>query len=117
MLPERPARAVGEILEALGGPACGGGAQEAEVHDNLDAYLNKLTRLLRRLDPEARAYLVGSVARGESTYSSDVDVLIVTGMDPGAVIAALRSADIPDVIELHVVEPDREAAYLGRGPL
>jgi hypothetical protein len=53
-------------------------------------------------DPCAEVYLFGSVAEGHYTYSSDIDVLIVTDRGVEEVLPRLWEAGIRDPFEIHV---------------
>jgi len=52
------------------------------IHAELPRYLKLLLEVIRELDPQAEAYLFGSIAEGRGLPSSDIDVLIVTDKDP-----------------------------------
>lgn len=60
-----------------------------EVFKNLDKYLAVIKEVAKSIDPSAEVYLFGSVAEGRHILSSDIDVLIVTTADPGAVLEKL----------------------------
>ena len=87
------------------------------VFRDLDRYLRVIVRVVRELDPDARAYLFGSVAEGRHLYSSDIDVLVVTDRPPGEVLAELWRRGIGDPFEIHVVTEDMLEAYRRRGRL
>jgi len=46
------------------------------------------------MDPHAEAYLFGSVAENRHTYSSDLDVLILTRTEPAKVHVELWKAGV-----------------------
>ena len=52
-----------------------------KAFENLDRNLKEIKEKVINLDSKAEVYLFGSVARGENTLSSDIDVLILTNLD------------------------------------
>ncbi len=84
-----------------------------EVFENLDKHLQRLLEAVKRLDADSELYLFGSVAAGEHTYSSDIDVLLVSErLRPGEALAALWAEGFGDPFEIHVV--DRAVAEIYR---
>ncbi|MEM3019354.1 MAG: nucleotidyltransferase domain-containing protein, partial [Candidatus Bathyarchaeia archaeon] len=69
------------------------------------------------MDSEADVYLFGSLAEGRHTYSSDIDILIVTKRKPEVVIAELWKAHVTSPFEIHVIPPERLYLYAKRGRL
>ena len=88
-----------------------------EVFEHLEEYLEKLVETIRSLDSGAEVYLFGSVAEGKYTYSSDIDVLVVTDKRPEEVISMLWSRGIEDPFEIHVVTKDMLENYKRRTKL
>lgn len=88
-----------------------------EVFKNLNHYLRIIKDIVLRIDPNAEVFLFGSVAEGTYTYSSDVDVLIVTGANSAEVLRALWEAGIKDPFEIHVQTPERAEEYRRRAKL
>jgi predicted nucleotidyltransferase len=84
------------------------------IFRNLDRHLHEIHRLVERLDPRARVYVFGSWTEGRHTYSSDIDVLVLTRVAPAQVQAALWRAGIRDPFELHVQPPERLPLYRRR---
>lgn len=91
--------------------------RRAEVFKNLERYLATIAEAIRELDTDAEVYLFGSVAEGRHLLSSDVDVLVVTNLNPGEVLAALWKRDIKDPFEVHVVNRDALEVYKARSKL
>ncbi len=82
-----------------------------EVFRNLDKYLRIIKDTVRELDQEAEVYLIGSVAEGTYTLSSDIDVLIITRQNPGVILKRLWEVGIRDPFEVHVRTPDKLKYY------
>ncbi|MCX8171277.1 MAG: nucleotidyltransferase domain-containing protein [Candidatus Bathyarchaeota archaeon] len=88
-----------------------------EAFRNLNHYLKIIKDVVVGMDPDAEVFLFGSVAEGTYTYSSDIDVLIVTRMDPAEVLRALWEAGIKEPFEIHVQTPDGAEKYRERAKL
>ena len=88
-----------------------------EILRNLSKYLRIIAETVKRLDPNAEAYLFGSVAEGKSLVSSDIDVLVVTSLKPETVISELWRKGIEDPFEIHVVSPEQLQLYKSRAKL
>jgi len=69
------------------------------------------------LDSHAEAYLFGSVAENRHTYSSDIDVLIVTRAEPAIVHFELWKSGIKEPFEIHVQPPEKTDPYKRRAKL
>ncbi|MEM3692595.1 MAG: nucleotidyltransferase domain-containing protein [Candidatus Bathyarchaeia archaeon] len=77
---------------------------------NLKKNLKKIKKIVVNIDPDAEVFLFGSVAGGRYNYSSDIDILIVTKMEPKIIHAELWKRGIKEPFEIHI-QP-REKAYL-----
>jgi len=88
-----------------------------EVFKNLDKYLEVIKSTVIKLEEDAQVYLFGSVAEGEHLYSSDIDVLVVTSLDPAVVISELWKNGIKDPFEIHVCSPENLALYKSKSKL
>lgn len=82
-----------------------------EVFKNLDKYLAVIKYVVKSLDPDAEVYLFGSVAEGRHILTSDIDVLVITTINPGVVLEKLWRAGIGDPFEIHVRSPDMLPLY------
>lgn len=75
---------------------------------DLRSVLLSIKRDVEQVAPGARVYLFGSVARGEHTYASDVDVLVVleslSDVDVDSLKARIKTKYRGCPIELHVVD-------------
>ena len=91
--------------------------RRAEIFRNLGRYLATIADVVRGLDGDAEVYLFGSVAEGRYLLSSDIDVLVVTKLNPGKVLAALWERGIEDPFEIHVVKRDMLEIYKARSKL
>ena len=91
--------------------------RRAEVFKNLERYLATIAEAVKELDADAEVYLFGSVAEGRHLLSSDVDVLVVTDLSPGEVLAALWERGIRDPFEVHVVKRNALEVYKARSKL
>jgi hypothetical protein len=75
-----------------------------KIFENLGLHLARIVEVIKRLDPEAEVYLFGSVAEGKYLLSSDIDVLVVTVLNPGLVLAELWRNGVEEPFEVHVVD-------------
>ena len=82
-----------------------------EVFKNLPNYLKKLKIFLRRLDKDCKVFIFGSVVKDEHVLISDVDILILTKLQPAEVIAKLRENGFEEPFEFHVVDEKRFKFY------
>jgi len=67
----------------------------------------KVKEVVKRVDPNARVYVFGSVVRGDFTATSDIDILVVTNdlrKKYEVMVEVYREVDAP--VELHVVTED-----------
>jgi hypothetical protein len=76
-----------------------------EVFDNLDKYLETIKGTVQEIDPNAEIYIFGSVPNKNYTYSSDIDVLIVTRIDPDKIRLELWQSGIREPFEFHIHPP------------
>jgi predicted nucleotidyltransferase len=88
-----------------------------EIFENLDEYLKKIVETVRKIDSNAEVYLFGSVAEGRHLISSDIDILVVSDLHPGRIIAELWSNGIDDPFEIHVITRDMLETYKRRTKL
>ena len=91
--------------------------RRAEIFKDLERYLTIIAETVKELDEDAEVYLFGSVAEGRHLLSSDVDVLVVTDLSPGEVLAALWKRGIDDPFEVHVVKRNALEIYKARSRL
>jgi len=91
--------------------------ERRRIFDNLESYLRMAKEVARKLDPSAEVYIFGSAAEGRSVYSSDIDVLIATKVEPAKVLMELWRAGVKDPFEIHVQPPERVSLYRGRAKL
>lgn len=82
-----------------------------EVFRNLGKYLKIIENTVRELDSKAEVYLFGSVIDENYNYSSDIDVLVVTRVNPADVHLRLWKAGIKDPFEIHVQTPEGAEFY------
>jgi predicted nucleotidyltransferase len=78
---------------------------------NLKNNLKKIKETILRMDREAEIYLFGSVAEGKYNYSSDIDVLIITKLEPEKIHAELWKMGIKDPFEIHVQSKEKLHFY------
>jgi predicted nucleotidyltransferase len=88
-----------------------------EVFGNLEENLRTIKETVRKLDPHAEVYLFGSAAERRHTYSSDIDVLIITKKEPARVHYELWKAGIKDPFEIHVQPPQNLHLYKRKAKL
>ena len=84
-----------------------------EIFDNLDMYLDTIKRVVQKIDSNADIYIFGSVPEKNYTYSSDIDVLIVSGKDPDRMRLELWKSGIREPFELHIYPPTKAARIRG----
>jgi predicted nucleotidyltransferase len=83
-----------EVEEAL---------RRREIFDNLNKYLVEIKKVIKQIDKNARVFLFGSVAKGNWTYSSDIDILIVTERKASYVLSQLHEKGFSEPFEFHVI--------------
>jgi predicted nucleotidyltransferase len=88
-----------------------------KVFAELDKWLQVIKEKVLEIDPCAEVYLFGSVAEGRYTYSSDIDVLIVTDKSVEEVLPRLWEAGVNDPFEIHVRPRSMLEQYRQRGKL
>ena len=88
--------------------------QRRRVFDSLKEHLDVIKRVVCGLDPNAEVYLFGSVAEARSNLSSDIDVLVVTKVEPAKVHLELWRAGVKEPFEIHVHTKDEATFYEGR---
>ena len=88
-----------------------------EYLKTLERYPALIAETVKELDEDAEVYLFGSVAEGRHLLSSDVDVLAVTDLSPGEVLATLWERGIDDPFEVHVVKRDALEIYKAKSRL
>lgn len=87
------------------------------VFAELDKWLQVIKERVLEIDPLAEVYLFGSVAEGRHTYSSDIDVLVITDKPVEDVLPRLWEAGIDDPFEIHVRPRSMLETYRRRGRL
>ncbi|MGB9854849.1 MAG: nucleotidyltransferase domain-containing protein, partial [Candidatus Bathyarchaeales archaeon] len=85
-----------------------------EAFRNLTRHLETIKKAVRKLDPKAEIFLFGSVAEKRYNYSSDIDILIITRVNPANVHLELWKAGIKEPFEIHVQHPEKFAFYRAR---
>jgi len=88
-----------------------------EAFRNLEKHLKTIKETINKLDPEAETFMFGSVAEKKHNYSSDVDILIITKLDPAKVHSELWKAGIRDPFEIHVHSPEKATFFKTRTKL
>jgi predicted nucleotidyltransferase len=88
-----------------------------EVFRDLEKHLQTIKETLSKLDTQTEVYLFGSVAENRQTYSSDIDVLVVTKLEPARVHYALWNSGIKEPFEIHVQPPEKIDFYRRRAKL
>jgi len=82
---------------------------ELRVLEYLKNYLDvakKVKKLVQSLDPDAKVYVFGSVARGKFTAASDIDILVITNkpqLKYEMMVHVYKELEAP--IELHITTP------------
>ncbi len=75
-------------------------------------YAKKIKSTVRRLDPEARVMLFGSIVKGEMRPDSDIDVLIITRLASNVNtrmklrVSITREIGENTPFEIHIVTPE-----------
>jgi len=88
-----------------------------EVFKNLERYLRVIVDVVKGLDENAEVYLFGSVTEGRYLLSSDIDILVITDLYPGKVLAELWNKGIRDPFEIHIVTRAMLKTYRRRAEL
>ena len=87
------------------------GRRREEIFKNLPEYLKKLKAFLKKLDKNCMVFIFGSVVKNEYTLISDIDILILTKLEPAELIAKLRENGFNEPFEFHVVDEKRFKFY------
>jgi hypothetical protein len=88
-----------------------------QAFKNLNKHLKNIQETVRNLDKNAEIYLFGSVAEKTHNFSSDIDVLVITHMEPAKVHLVLWKEGIREPFEIHVQPPEKLAYYKERAKL
>ena len=88
-----------------------------EAFINLPKYLEIIKTTVLRLDPKAQTYLFGSTAEKEHSYSSDIDILIITNLPPANINCELWKAGVKEPFEIHVHSPKEAYFFKKRAKL
>lgn len=78
-----------------------------EAFRNLSDHLKTVKKTVHKLDPEAEAFLFGSVVEKKHNYSSDIDILVITKLHPAKIHSELWKAGIREPFEVHVHSPEK----------
>ncbi len=98
-------------------------AERARMVREWRSWILRVAKAIREIWPEAEAYLVGSVARGEAIGSSDVDLLVVLDNPPEtpreqaqARVLIEEKAGLPDYnpLDLHFTSRSMRDEWLRR---
>jgi len=98
-------------------------AERARMTLNHEDWLPRVVAAVKEAWPDAEVYLVGSVARGEATGASDVDILVVTANPPTTPAERARAkteieerAGLPDhnPLDIHYAKPHEKEETLKR---
>jgi len=87
------------------------------IFEELDKWLQRIKMGVLEVDPSAEVYLFGSVAEGKHTYSSDIDVLVITDKGVEEILPRLWELGVGDPFEVHVRPRSMLEAYRRRGKL
>jgi predicted nucleotidyltransferase len=82
-----------------------------EAFRNLEKHLKTIKETINKLDPEAETYMFGSVAEKKHNYSSDIDILIITKLNPAKLHLELWKAGIKEPFEIHIQPPEKAHFY------
>ena len=85
--------------------------ERRKIHNNLGNYLEKIKMLILKVDPKAEIYLFGSVAEKKHTYSSDVDILVVTEENKLKILNELVKEEFTNFFEIHIKKPEEIGWY------
>jgi len=81
-----------------------------EIFRNIQKYLGIIKAVVQKLDPEAEMYLFGSVAENTNSYSSDIDILVITNLKAGIIHSELWKSGIKEPFEIHI-EPKQNVDF------
>jgi predicted nucleotidyltransferase len=88
-----------------------------EAFKKLAMHLKTIKETVDKLDSEAEIYLFGSVAEGQNNYSSDIDILVISKLNPAEINAELWRAGIKEPFEIHVQPPNKLVFYKRKAKL
>ncbi|MBO3754452.1 MAG: nucleotidyltransferase domain-containing protein [Candidatus Brockarchaeota archaeon] len=85
-------------------------ARREEVFKNLPELLKRIKKI-GEADKESRVFLFGFVARDEHVLTSDIDILILTKLQPCEIIAKLRKEGFDEPFEFHETDEKMFSFY------
>lgn len=88
-----------------------------QVFKNLKKHLETIKETLGGLDKDVEIYLFGSVAENTHNLSSDIDVLVITDLEPAKVHLVLWKEGIREPFEIHVQPSEKLRHYKERSSL
>jgi len=97
--------------------------ERAEMVRNWRLYMTKIAEAARKILPDSRIYVFGSVVKGKATGGSDVDVLIVSGKMPRSNmeraeikvrIVELSGLPLHHPFEIHLADEKEAGWYFSR---
>ncbi|MCS7365674.1 MAG: nucleotidyltransferase domain-containing protein [archaeon GB-1867-035] len=88
-----------------------------EAFKNLEKHLETIKQTVKEIDSKAEIYLFGSIAEKTHTYSSDIDILIITKENPSQIHLKLWKAGIKPPFEIHIQPPEKLELYKKRAKL
>jgi hypothetical protein len=91
--------------------------KKQEAFKNLKKNLQTITETVKKLDPTVEVYLFGSVAEKKHNYSSDIDILIITRLEPAKIHAELWKVGIKEPFEIHIQPKEKAYFYKKRTKL
>lgn len=91
--------------------------KKQEAFKNLKKNLQTIKETIKKLDPKAEIYLFGSVAEKKHNYSSDIDILIITKLEPAKIHIELWKAGIKEPFEIHIQPKEKAHFYKKRTKL
>jgi len=83
-------------------------ARQLKLLQDWQHIANLVTRIAKKIDPGCEVYVFGSVVEGEYTGASDIDVLVLTSIEPKRMYRELslqlwrELGDDSAIIDLHV---------------
>ncbi|MCD6368772.1 MAG: nucleotidyltransferase domain-containing protein [Thermoproteales archaeon] len=86
-----------------------------EYLQNYMKIARKVKEIVKKVDPNARVYVFGSVVKGKYTAASDIDILVVTEKikeKHRMMVEVYKETKAP--VELHIATPEKFTSWYRR---
>ncbi len=86
--------------------------RKRKIWENLQSEINRLVKVVKSTDKDAKVYLFGSALTGRHNMASDIDILVVTDVPYGEMLFSLTEKGFEHPFEIHVRTSKESETYL-----